>query len=225
MRAFAIAAGAALIAAASASAQTAIQLTNSDFEVGTVIDPDGVGIGHANLPFPWTSPAPGDGGISGDTWSHLGAPRGLFPTVNGVFPATMLAYGGDRWAGGWNFEYISQPVTQSIVAGEDYFIIAGIHASNIGPGGSVEVSFGNSVSDRSFVAGVFPGFVTLADGWQTLRLDFTATQDMATATWFHFRSYNPAGAPVYMAVDSIPAPSGAALLGLGMIAAARRRRR
>jgi len=216
-------AAAALTAAAPAFADN-LNLLNSDFEVGVVIDPDGVGIGHANLPFPWTSPAPGDGQVSGDTWSHLGAPRGLFPTVNGVFPGSMLAYNGDRWAGGWSFEFISQELTTSLVEGNTYTLFAAIHASNLGSGGSVEVSFGNSVADRSIIAGVFPGTVTLADGWQLRRLDFVASQPMSQATWFHYRSFSPTGEQIYMAVDSIPAPSVGATLALGAFAAFARRR-
>lgn len=209
----------------SAQASTPVNILNADFEVGAVYDPgDGVGTGHANMPAPWTSPSPGDGGVSGDTWSHLGGSRGLHPTVFGVFPASMLAVNGDRWAGAWDFEYISQPLATSLVAGVEYSVFANVHASNYGPGGSVEVSFGTSVSDRTLVAGVLPGTTTIADGWQAKTLVFTATPAMATATWFHFRPINTiSGDNVYMAVDVIPAPGTAVLVAIATMTLRRRR--
>lgn len=219
--------GVAFIAAAAgaASAATPVPLVNADFENGSVFDPGDFGYGHANLPAPWSSPSPGNGFVSGDTWSVLGGTRGLLPTVNGVFDAGMTAANGDRWAGAWNFEYISQPLSAELVEGEEYSVFANVHASNYGPGGSIEISFGTSVSDRSVVAGVLPGTTTLADGWQAKTLTFTVTAEMAAATWFHFRPINTIdGRDVYMAVDVIPAPASVGVLMAGCGVLARRRR-
>lgn len=216
----------AFLAASSGATPTPIQPLNGSFESGPVFDYDGFGFnGHANLPAPWTSPTPGDGNVSGDTWSHLGNPRGLTPTFAGVFDDTMTAYDGDRWAGAWDFEYISQPMSWGIVLvpGQEYSVSAAVHASFYGAGGSVEISFGTSVSDRSMVAGVLPGITTLADGWQVKTLTFTATPEMATATWFHFRPWTADGSNAYLAIDSIPAPGTLALLLTGSLAARRRR--
>lgn len=202
-----------------------IPLQNGSFETGSLTDwNDGVGIGHAALPGAWTSPSPGNSNVSGDTWSHLGGARGLFPTTVGVFPEGMTAHDGDRWAGGWSFEYISQPLLSALVAGETYTITAAVHASHYGSGGSVEISFGNSVSDRSIVAGVLAGVTTLSDGWQVKSLTFQATEEMAAASWFHFRPFSFTGEDIYMAVDAIPAPSCGALVALASLAVARRRR-
>jgi len=209
-------------AASTAVAAVPLQIANPSFEFGSVYQIDALGYGHGNLPDPWTSPSPGSPTISGDTWSHLGGTTGLLPTANNVFPADMVAYHGVRWAGGWNFEYISQPLQSGLVAGLEYVIEAAVHASNIG-GGTIEVSFGTSVSDRSIVAGVFPGSTTLADGWQLKTLTFVATPEMADASWFHFRAYSFTGANTYMAVDTIPAPCTAAVLGLAWCVTTRRR--
>jgi hypothetical protein len=219
--------GVALVAASAglASAATPVPLENADFEVGAVFDPGDFGYGHANLPAPWSSPSPGNGFVSGDTWSHLGGTRGLLPNVNGVFDPSMTAANGDRWAGAWNFEYISQPLSAALVEGEEYSVFANVHASNYGPGGSIEISFGTSVGDRTLVAGVLPGTTTLADGWQAKTLTFTVTAEMAAATWFHFRPINTIdSSDVYMAVDVIPAPAsvGVVVMGVGLVVRRRR---
>ena len=116
MRVIACLASVASFVASASGVVTPIVPVNGSFENGPVFDLDGMGVnGHANLPAPWTSPMPGDGFVSGDTWSHLGHPRGLAPTFAGVFNPGMTAYDGDRWAGGWDFEYISQPMNWGIV--------------------------------------------------------------------------------------------------------------
>jgi hypothetical protein len=210
-------------AASTAAAAVPLQVANPSFESGAIYEVDDLGFGHANLPEPWTSPTPGDPFISGDTWSQLGGTRGLLPTANNVFPQSMVAYHGNRWAGGWSFEYISQPLQSGLVAGSEYTIEAAVHASNLGSG-TIEISFGTSASDRSILGGVFPGVTTLADGWQLKSLTFVATPEMAGASWFHFRAYSFTGATTYMAVDTIPAPCTAAILGLACCWTTARRR-
>lgn len=168
-----------------AAGAVSIPIPNGDFEAGDVFESPigyGYGFGEANMPAPWSSPDPFNPQVSGDTWSHLGAPRGMPPTTIGVFWPSTRAFSGDRWLGAWDFEYIAAPLSIALVPGEEYSISAAIIASNLGHGGTFEVAFGNSVSDRSMVAGVFPGVTVPGEDWVYRTLTFTATPAMASAS-------------------------------------------
>ncbi len=210
-----------LLAAAGASAQ----VVNGNFDTGFVL-----ASGQAYTPAPWTSTAPGNSSIAFDTWDDTGS-NGLLPNFASVFTG-VTAQSGTRWAGGWNFENMSEPMAFTLTPGQQYTVSAWSHAANA-PFGYISGgwSFGlgaNQFATPSVIA-IFPT-VTWASGWVFQSATFIAPSNAATLPYLFPICYSSSTTVnCYMGIDGVdiratPTPGSAALLGLSALVTVRRRR-
>ncbi|MCC6677584.1 MAG: hypothetical protein IT436_10615 [Phycisphaerales bacterium] len=209
-----------LLAASGASAQ----VTNGGFDVGFVASS-----GQAEVPAPWTSTGPGNPFISFDTWDDSGA-NGLIPSFAGVFTG-VTAHSGHRWAGGWDFENMSQQLSSTLIPGQQYTVSAWVHTADTTFGyavGGWQFGLGATASSTPAIFAVFPATATWSAGWVFQSATFTAPATSASTPYFFPQVYKPGSLSVYMGIDdvqirAVPGPGPAALIAAGTIAAIRRR--
>lgn len=210
-----------LAAASSASAQ----LLNTGFD--TAVVPQG---GMGQLPAPWSSTAPGNTSVAFDTWDDTGA-NGIVPTFQAVFSG-VTAHSGHRWAGGWDFENMSQLMTAPLTPGQTYQIDAWIHAPQPSGGylaGDFQFGLGATAASSPTIVAVFPATVTWAAGWVHQTATFTAPSNAATLPYFFPQIYALPGQNSYMGIDdvtvqAVPSPGSIAIAGVGGLLCLRRRR-
>jgi hypothetical protein len=213
----------ALILAASAP-HAAAQLINNGFDTGFV-----PASGQAEVPAPWSSTAPGNSFISYDTWDHTSA-NGLPPTFANVFTG-VTAQSGTRWAGGWDFEDMSQLMSFTLTPGQQYTVSAWVHAPNANVGfqpGGFQMGLGPTNAAFTTTIATFP-VVTWAMGWTFQSANFTAPANSASLLYFFPDVYAIPGSSTYMGIDDVritpvPSPGSFALCGLGAALCIRRRR-
>ncbi len=221
MKRWTLASGLLIFAATAASAQ----LVNTGFDTGVVASG-----GMGQLPAPWSSTAPGNTNASYDTWDDTGA-NGIFPTFQAVFSG-VTAHSGHRWAGGWDFENMSQLMSFTLTPGQTYQIDAWVHAPQPSGGyiaGGFQFGLGATATSVPSIVAVFPATVTWTAGWMLQSATFTAPSNASTLPFFFPQVYALPGTNSYMGIDDVtvrptPAPGSVALLGLGGLLCARRKR-
>lgn len=217
----------ALILAASGSAHAANMLVNGDFEVGAV---GGTPIGHAETPAPWTSSAFGNAFVNYDTFENSGT-TGLPPSYVGLFTGAT-APSGVRFAGGWNFEELSQLLSTPLTPGQPYMISALQRPCNPHPPSGYEIWLGSGPGTPVTMVGAFP--MSPAGVWTPQSLNFNAPANALSNPWVIIKSYSisATGQPqqVYVGIDDIyldqvPTPGAGALAAIaGFVLVGRRRR-
>ncbi|MCL4221625.1 MAG: hypothetical protein KJZ65_09660 [Phycisphaerales bacterium] len=217
----------AVLAVCPASALAQIQ--NGSFELGLAY-PSGLSIFTAGTPSPWfaTSFTPDLYDNTGvDGWSLAG-----IPAYNGMF-AQMLACDGNRFIGfaaSATFSEAFAQTTAPLVAGQQYTLGACMAVDDLGKAAPFGGPYtGRGVVDVYLNSGYIGSFAqnTATYTWEARSITFVATSSLP-ATFTFVAQVDPTnGAASYMALDHIrlvPAPGAAALLGLGGVMCARRRR-
>lgn len=196
-------------------------ITNGGFEAGTV-----AGGGQAYVPAPWTSTAPGNAFISWDTWHNTGT-AGLPPSFAGVFTGATAPQ-GVRWAGGWDFEHMAQPLAGGpLVPGQQYLVSAFVRTGFTGIGG-VEFYIGSGPNSPASLLATLPPVA--AGAWHAQSATFVAPANAGSNPWFIVKSYGfPVPSQAYVGIDdvfldAVPAPGPVALFAVGSLAILRRRR-
>jgi len=210
-----------LAAAAGASGQ----IVNGNFDTGFVA----LG-GSGTSPAPWTSTAPGNSSVAFDTWDDTGA-NGLVPTFAAVFPG-VTAQSGSRWAGGWDYENMSEPMAFTLTPGQQYTVSAWVHAPNpnIFTAGGWQFGLGANQFATPVTVALFPATVTWNMGWVLQSATFTAPSNAGALPYFFPQVYSSSpAASSYMGIDGVdirptPTPGTTALLGLSGLIFSRRRR-
>jgi len=200
------------------------QISNGGFDLNSASG------GNAFLPLPWNSTAPGNAFVSFDTWDDTGA-DGLVPATAGVFTG-ITANSGHRWAGGWQFENMSQLMSFTLTPGQQYTVAAWVHAPNAPFGyvpGGWQFGLGALPTSTPSIVAIFPATVTWANGWVFQSATFTAPSNASTMPYFFPQVYQTGTLNTYMGIDDIsiravPGPGPAALLGTGAVLCGRRRR-
>jgi len=201
------------------------QILNGGFENGFV-----PAFGSGYVPAPWSSTAPGNIVVSFDTWSDNGG-NGLPPNSAGLFTGVTAAQ-GHRWAGGFNFENMSQLMSFTLTPGQQYKVRALVHAPNINGGwvsGGWRFGLGATAASTPTIVATFAPTVTWSMGWVLQTATFTAPSNSASLGYFFPQVYKTGSISTYMAIDAIritpiPAPGALALMGLGSVVCMRRRR-
>lgn len=201
------------------------QLTNTGFDTGFVL-----ANGQAHVPAPWTSSGPGNAFVSFDTFDDSGS-NGLAPGFAGLFPG-VTAQSGNRWAGGWHFENMSQLMGSTLIPGGVYAVSAWVHAPNAPIGyvpGGWRFGLGANPSSSPTIVATFPATVTWGQGWVFQSATFIAPSNAGALPYFFPQCYQTGTLNTYMAIDSIdlrlvPAPGAMTLAGLAGVAALRRKR-
>lgn len=220
----AITLSAALVTLIAETSSGANLLVNGSFENGNVL-----GGGQAHTPAPWTSTAPGNPFINWDTWENTGT-TGLPPNFAGLFTGAT-APAGVRWAGGFNFEEMGQPLSSTLTPGQQYTLSAFVRPSNPHPPASFEFYIGTGPGSPVTLLTTFP--MVPAGSWTPQSATFTAPLNSGANPWFIMKSYSFAadGTPqtVYVGIDDVyldvvPTPGSGVILGAAGALLLRRRR-
>ena len=192
-------------------------VVNGGFEAGVV---GGSPTGHGDLPTPWTSSAPLNFLVSYDTWENTG--------TTGMHPNTLFLFQGDvapegiRWAGGLDFEELSQLLQNPLTPGQEYTLSAYVQSSD-GNVGSFEIWLGAGVNTYSTQVAILPPNNGFFSGWELQSAKFIAPANAGTTPWLLFKSYATTfSAGTYMGIDDVrlvatPEPSTLVLSVLAIL--------
>ena len=192
-------------------------VVNGGFETGVV---GGSPTGHGDLPIPWTSSAPLNFLVSYDTWENTGT-TGMHPNTAFLFPGDV-APEGIRWAGGFDFEELSQLLQIPLTPGQEYTLSAYVQSSD-GNVGSFEIWLGTGVNTYTTQVAILPPNNGFFNGWELQSAKFIAPANAATTPWLLFESYGTSfSAGTYMGIDDVrlvatPEPATIVLLGFALV--------